>query len=120
MEVNTSRNYHNINTYCSRVVQIMSYNNILALFFEVLIWSRPYRLYGILGTKIKATIVWDSLGVCKCSFAAKCITAITFGLLEALINLSFVGFHKLGFFLAGSQNMGVHMCFVSMFHRTCT
>jgi hypothetical protein len=54
-----------------------------------------------------------SVSVC---LAAKCITAVTFGLLEALINLSLVGFPKLGFSLAGCQNLGVHMCFVTVVH----
>jgi hypothetical protein len=64
----------------------------VGMIIDVLIWSRLYKLYRLLGMKMKEEIVWDNLGVYKCSLAAKCITIVTFELPEAIINLSLGGF----------------------------
>jgi hypothetical protein len=50
------------------------------------------------------------------SLAVKCITAVTFVPLEAHNKSLLVGFPKLRFSLAGCQNLGVHMCFVTDVH----
>jgi len=50
------------------------------------------------------------------SLAAKCIAAVTFVLPEADNKSLLVGFPTLGFSLAGCQNLGVHMCFVTVVH----